>query len=220
MTTKLASLRSMMILASLALAACAGDDDDSDTNASATISTTIGSASNNSASATDDPTNASDTTDDPTDATVDPSAGTEDPGETTDTPADTGEECTAQDECIDDSMCAGGGMCIGCICIGGDDTAPAECGTNVGTMNPACDECMHTNCCPEVQACFGDETVTEATPCLNLNNCVATSCTTAMTIEDLTMCIDANCPELAGELETFLMFNSCGAMNCAAACGG
>ncbi len=123
MTTKLAvrhhtTTRMTMLLACFALAACATEDDDSDTNASATISTTIGSATN-PGETTDDPT--AETTADPTDATDDTGeTGVADTG-TTDPTADTGSECTAQDECIDDSTC-GGGMCIGCICIGGGDT--------------------------------------------------------------------------------------------------
>lgn len=218
MTTKLAvrhstTTRMTMLLACFALAACASEDDESDTNASATISTTIGSATNDPSTATDDPT--AETTADPTDASGD--SGVAETG-TTDPTADTGAECTAADECIDDSMC-GGGMCIGCLCIGGD-TGTAECGTNVATMNPACDECTHANCCAEVQGCFGDETQMGETPCLQLNNCIATSCTTAMTLEDLQMCIDMNCPDLAGELQNFLMFNNCAAMNCAADCAG
>lgn len=125
MTTKLAvrhstTTRMTMLLACFALAACASEDDDSDTNASATISTTIGSATNDPSTATDDPTaeTTADPTVDPTDATTD--TGVADTG-TTDPTADTGSECTAQDECIDDSMCDGG-MCIGCLCIGGGDT--------------------------------------------------------------------------------------------------
>jgi hypothetical protein len=223
MTTKLADrhptfLRLTTLLACVGLTACAAEDDDGDTNASASLTTSIGSDPTNASEATEDPTNGSAET-----GTTDPSAGTEDTGPadtgTTDPTAETGNECTAMDECIDDSMCAGG-MCIGCICVGGGETGTGECGTNVSTMNAACDDCTHANCCPEVQGCFGDETVMGETPCLQLNNCIAMSCGTAMTLEDLQMCIEMNCPDLAGELETFLMFNACAGMNCAAECAG
>lgn len=222
MTTKLADRhtrypRTTTLLACLGLAACAANDDNGDTNASATLSTSIGSDPSASASASDtssDPTNGSaETTDDPTGGSEDTTPA--DTG-TTDPTADTGGECTAQDECIDDSMCAGG-MCIGCLCIGGGDTG-AECGTNVSTMNAACDDCSHMNCCAEVQACFGDETVMAETPCLTLNNCIGSMCATAMTVQDLQTCVEANCADVAGELQTWLMFNNCVGMNCLDEC--
>lgn len=41
-------------------------------------------------------------------------------------PADssTGEECPAGSECMDDTMCPGGGTCVGCVCIGGNQCDP------------------------------------------------------------------------------------------------
>ncbi len=158
-----------------------------------------------------DPTDA-ETTDDPTDAETTDAA-------TTDVPADTGEECPPDPECTDDSMCDGG-TCIGCICIGGGETGTGECGTNVSTQNAACDECSHASCCPEVQGCFGDETVTENTACLELNNCLATNCQAAGTLDALEMCVEEFCPTLASEIPAFLALNACLGMNCGAACGG
>lgn len=62
-------------------------------------------------------------------------------------PADTstGEACPAEAECMDDSMCPGGGMCVGCICLGGNQCDPIvqgewnSCvGANGNTDNTLC----------------------------------------------------------------------------------
>jgi len=154
------------------------------------------------------------TTDDPTTMTTD------DPTTMTTDPMDTGDECPMGSECMDDTMCGAGETCLGCICIGGAETGTTECGTNVSTMNVACDDCSHMNCCPEVQGCFGDETVMMNTPCLELNNCIAMSCMTATTIEELQTCVDAMCADFADQLQAWLAFNQCLATSCMAQCAG
>lgn len=100
-----------------------------------------------------------------------------------------------------------------------DTTGGAVCGTNV-EQSPECDACTHANCCPEVQACFGDETVTEDTDCLLLNNCIATMCAGAGSLMEVEQCVDMSCPELAGAFEVYLAFNGCWTGNCLEECSG
>ncbi len=46
-----------------------------------------------------------------------------------------GSECTVDDECMTDAMCPGG-SCIGCICVGGDETGAG--GDPYPQPNPGC----------------------------------------------------------------------------------
>lgn len=98
------------------LLACPAEEDD--TNATATTLTTS-------------------TTIDPSTTTNDDSTGTtpaeSSSGEATTTPAESsgpadsssgGEQCPPESECFDDAGCPGGGSCIGCVCIGGNQCDP------------------------------------------------------------------------------------------------
>ena len=191
----------------LGMAACdSGDDDGGDSNATTLAPTT-----------TADPTGGGGDTD--------AMSGTADGTANATTPADdsAGDDmmATTDPPATCNPPCENGAQCIAGQCIGGGDTGmPVECGTNVGTGNMACDDCSHANCCMEVQACFGDETVVMATPCLELNNCIATNCTMATNAMELQTCIDTNCPDLAGELGNWLAFNNCVFTNCQAQCAG
>lgn len=213
-------IRIVAALSITGVIACAAEDDGdtNDPSVATTVSTTMTTApeTDTNDETTDDPSTTM-TTDNPSTTMT-----TDDPSTTMSTTMtmDTGDECTAEDDCIMDADCPGGGSCIGCLCIGGEETGTTECGTNVGTMNMACDDCSHENCCAEVQGCFGDETVTENTPCLDLNNCIATNCTDAGTVEAIQACIEMNCPELAGEFNTWAAFIGCVGMNCQAECAG
>jgi hypothetical protein len=214
-------VRIVATLSTIGVIACGAEDDDDTSATDPSIGTTSPSTTTPTTD-TDDPS-ASDTTEDPTTMTTDDptTMTTDDPTTmTTANTMDTGDECPMGSECLDDTMCAEGESCIGCICLGGAETDPVDCGTNVSTMNAACDDCSHMNCCPEVQGCFGDETVMMNTPCLELNNCIAMNCTTATTIEELQTCVDGMCPDFADQLQTWLAFNQCLAMNCAAECAG
>lgn len=213
-------VRIVATLCGVGMLAC-GAEDDGDTTNDPSLATTNPSTTNTTAPDTDDP---SETTDDPTTMTTDdPTAETTDDPTTmtmTTEPMDTGGECPMDSECLDSTMCDAGETCLGCICIGGAETGTSECGTNVSTMNVACDDCSHMNCCAEVQGCFGDETVMMNTPCLELNNCIAMSCTMATTIEELQTCVDAMCADFADQLQSWLAFNQCLATSCAAECAG
>jgi hypothetical protein len=213
-------VRIVATLSTIGVIACGAEDDDDTSATDPSIGTTSPSTTTPTTD-TDDPS-ASDTTEDPTTMTTDDptTMTTDDPTTMTTDPMDTGDECPMGSECLDDTMCAEGESCIGCICLGGAETDPVDCGTNVSTMNAACDDCSHMNCCPEVQGCFGDETVMMNTPCLELNNCIAMNCTTATTIEELQTCVEGMCPDFADQLQTWLAFNQCLAMNCAAECAG
>ena len=211
-------LRIVATLSSVGVLAC-GAEDDGDTTNDPSLGSTSPSTTNTTAD-TEDPS--TETTDDPTTMTTDEptTMTTDEPTTTMTTDPDTGAECPMGSECMDDTMCDAGESCLGCICIAGGETGTTECGTNVSTMNVACDDCSHMNCCPEVQGCFGDETVMMNTPCLELNNCIAMSCTMATTIEELQTCVDAMCADFADQLQTWLAFNQCLATSCAAECAG
>lgn len=127
------------ITTALGLLGCPADDGDDTGADTGTISTSVSTTM--TTTQTTDPTDTdADPTDDPTE---DPT--TTDP--TVDPTAETGDECTAADECMDDSMC-GGGMCLGCICIGGDETGTGEC--------PAGETCQMTG--GGGMACLGEST--------------------------------------------------------------
>jgi hypothetical protein len=96
--------------------------------------------------------------------------------------------------------------------------APA-CGTNV-MQSEACDACSHENCCAQVQACFGDESVTDDTACLLLNNCIAEQCAGSTTLDEVEACVDENCPEVADQFDVYLPLNSCQTSMCFDDCAG
>lgn len=107
-------------LVSLPILLACPKDDGRDTNATTTLTT----------STTIDPSTTTDADDTTTDTPAESSTG---PLETTTTPAEssgpsdessTGEVCPPESECLDDSMCPGGGMCVGCICLGGNQCDP------------------------------------------------------------------------------------------------
>ena len=90
------------------------------------------------------------------------------------------------------------GNCVGGMDDGGSDTGmPAECGTNVMLMDPECNDCVQGACCMQMQACFGDETVVEPTPCFELNNCITMNCAEAATAQELMDCVNMSCAETA-----------------------
>ncbi len=126
-------------MASLTFMLACPADDENETAAETTVSAT-----------TVDPTTTSGETSTSAPAESSSSSGV---GETTTAPAessgpsDSSSEggCAAGSECMDDSMCPGGGSCIGCICVGGnqcDPVVPGEwnscVGANGNTDNTLC----------------------------------------------------------------------------------
>lgn len=153
-------------------------------------------------------------------------AGDSESGATTG--ADTGAEdagtfggmCSATDECTVDEDC-GGGTCVDCACVGGDSGGSgAMCPSNVSTGNMACDSCLAESCCSEFQTCFGDETVTMETECLQLNNCIVENCGMAMDVASLQECVNTNCPDTAGEFNNWVSFTQCLGTSCMSQCAG
>lgn len=199
---------------SLAMGACGTEDGDEDTGA-----VTIGMTSAPTGGADDDGSGGDDGGD-----TAGTAGGDDGAGSTAAADDDMGDTASADDApATCDPPCAADQMCVAGNCLGGGDDStgePVECGTNVGTGNMACDDCSHANCCAELQACFGDETVVMATPCLELNNCIAMNCNGATTIMELQTCVDKSCAETADQLQTFLAMNQCVATSCAAQCAG
>jgi hypothetical protein len=186
----------------LAMTGCpAGDDGDTgaETNPLPTTSvgndtTTTGEGSTSSPATT--------MTEEETTASVDSTGAV-----TCDPPCEAGQECVA-------------GTCFDMGDSGSTGAPPAECGLAVQLQfpNPACGPCAEDACCPELQGCFGDETTMMETECLQLNNCIAMDCATAMTLPDLMMCVDMNCPDFSASLNTWLAYQSCLGMNCMADC--
>lgn len=197
---------------SLFLACDGGDDGDGGGDTSAmTLGMTLGGT------AGDDDGSAGD---DGNDTAGDDDAA--DDGMATTMSADDGVDDGMDDGAACNPPCAAGQECIAGQCFGGDDSTgePAMCATPVMLADPTCDECVKGACCDAMQACFGDETTMMATPCFDLNQCIATNCTAATDLNMLQMCVDANCAETSDQLQTWLMFNNCAGMNCQAACAG
>lgn len=125
-----------------------------------------------------------------------------------------------------DPPCEVGQQCVDgqCFDMPGEDSTtgepPAECGLVVELTfpNPECGPCAEENCCPELQGCFGDETTMKMTECLQLNNCIAMNCQMAMSLMELQTCVDENCMDFSASLNTWLGYQSCVGMNCAAQC--
>jgi hypothetical protein len=122
--------------------------------------------------------------------------------------------CTADQQCIDGQ----------CFDMPGEDSTtgepPMECGlvVTLDFPNPACGPCVEDACCPELQGCFGDETTMEMTECLQLNNCIAMNCATAMSLMEVQTCADENCGDFTASFNTWIAYQACLGMNCAAAC--
>ena len=97
---------------------------------------------------------------------------------------------------------------------------PAMCGlvVQLNFPNPACGPCAEANCCPQLQACFGDETTMEMTECLQLNNCIAMNCAMAMTQMEFQMCVDANCSDFSASLPVWGNYQMCLGLSCQAEC--
>ncbi len=135
-----------------------------------------------------------------------------------------GGDTTAGATC--DPPCEAGQECIGgtCFDMPGDSSSsgepPAECGlvVQLNFPNPACGPCAEANCCPELQGCFGDETTMEMTECLQLNNCIAMNCMGAASLMEVQECVDMNCMEFGASFDTWLGYQACVGMSCAAEC--
>jgi hypothetical protein len=117
-------------LVALGLTGCPADDDGDTTNvtnATTTATTTM---------TTTDATESSGGQEESSTATT---ASTTTPAEESSTaPAESssgGDMCSDTDECQDDTDCAGGGMCLACICVGGEET-----GGGMSDYGP-CDMC-------------------------------------------------------------------------------
>jgi hypothetical protein len=121
---KMNKLMSILATTGIALAAaCPADKDEEGTSNQTTL--TIGDDGDDSGTATGDDGMSATM---PMEDTMSPesSGGPESTG---------GSECTVDDECMTDAMCPGG-MCIGCICVGGDDTGTD--GDPYPQPNPGC----------------------------------------------------------------------------------
>lgn len=185
----------------LAMGGCPGGDDD-DTGATTFPTPTSGVGTGTSAG--EESTTASMTTmPEESTGTMDTSGGV-----TCNPP------CEAGQQCIDGQ----------CFDMPGDDTStgepPAECGLVVQLTfpNPMCGPCAEANCCPELQGCFGDETTMEMTECLQLNNCIAMNCMTAMSLMEVQTCVDESCMDFSASLNTWVAYQACLGMNCMAQC--
>lgn len=124
-----------------------------------------------------------------------------------------------------DPPCDAGQECVGgtCFDMPGDSTTgepPMECGlvVQLNFPNPACGPCAEDACCAELQGCFGDETTMEMTECLQLNNCIAMNCATAMSLMEVQTCVDDMCTDFSASLNTWIAYQACLGMNCMAEC--
>jgi hypothetical protein len=186
----------------MAMAGCpSGDDGDTGAETNPLPTTSVGNES----------TTGEELTGTTVQATTMPGETTSDPdtsgGVTCDPPCDAGQECV-------------GGTCFD---MPGDSTTgepPMECGLAVmlSFPNPACGPCAEDACCAELQGCFGDETTMEMTECLQLNNCIAMNCATAMTLMEAQACVDEMCTDFAASFNTWIAYQSCLGMNCMAEC--
>jgi hypothetical protein len=170
------------LLATLGLTACpAGDDDEDTTNASQ--STTITTNPGTEESSGEGSGTMSTTT--PAETGSESDSG----GETAADSSSGGDECTPADECREDTDCAGGGSCLSCICVGGEDTGATmsgygacdACGpgeTPIGITglegycfcSPGCDGAM--SACPDPSDGDGQAACALGADAMNPNQCV------------------------------------------------
>lgn len=120
--------------------------------------------------------------------------------------------CGADDQCID-------GTCVDT----GDTTTggpPPECslGTQLNFSTRACRTCAAAACCDELQLCFGDENIKQATACGQLNECIVRNCATVMTRRELAACVDANCMPPMGAYDDWLGWQVCLGSSCGSEC--
>lgn len=117
--------------AAFAVGCAESKDDEGTSNASATVTVTVGDDGDDSGTAGDD------ADDDGMSATM-PSDDTMSP-ESSGGPAEStgGDGCTVDDECMTDAMCPGG-MCIGCICT---DVGESSGGNPSSSDYGPCDMC-------------------------------------------------------------------------------
>ena len=186
----------------MAMAGCpSGDDGDTGAETNPLPTTSVG----NDGTTAEEPTGTTaQNTTAPAESTGEPDTSG---GVACDPPCDVGQECV-------------GGACFD---MPGDSTTgepPMECGlvVQLNFPNAMCGPCAEDACCPELQGCFGDETTMEMTECLQLNNCIAMSCATAMTLMDVQTCVDAMCMDFSASLNTWLSYQACLGMNCMAQC--
>jgi hypothetical protein len=74
--------------------------------------------------------------------------------------------------------------------------------TQIGTGTPACDTCMHTNCCSQMEGCFGDE------ECAGLQNCLNTNCAGITDQAQFDMCAQQSCGTCATSQATIDLYNA------------
>lgn len=195
--TRLATLATV-----LCLTACP-DDDDGDTN-NTTVSTT--------APTTTSPSDSSGGNEESTGGEEESSGpSTTTPAEESSTaPADSssgeGGGCNAQDECIEDNDCAGGGLCIDCICVGGEESG--------GDCTPgACGECADVNMCVACVQMMMGECETENVAC-NMNpECNALIMCSNMCGMDM-KCAQQCATDHPDGVEAFNALIGCAQMNC------
>lgn len=118
-------------LVALGLTGCPADDDGDTTNAT-NVTTTI--------TTTMTTTDATEESGPSEESSTGATASTTTPAEESSTaPAEEsssgGSDCQPTDECQDSTQCPGGGMCLGCICVGGEDTGGGSSGYG------SCDMC-------------------------------------------------------------------------------
>lgn len=127
------------------------------------------------------------------------------------TPADTaaseesGSESTAGtcggQECGDDESCVDG------VCT--PDRPPATCDAPVSLSDPECETCVAESCCELVQACVGDGTGDEPTPCATLLGCIHQNCLESEDQAEFDACLQDNCADTVAELEVFGAASQC-----------
>ena len=92
----------------------------------------------------------------------------------------------------------------------GTTAAPVTCEAAVMLSDPACDECVASNCCAQLEACFGAD---GGTPCAALHGCVYESCFEIEGQEEFDACIEETCEPTPEDLESWF-----DAVGCTADC--
>lgn len=117
-------------LVALGLTGCPADDDGDTTNAT-NVTTSVSTTNMTTTDGTEESG--------PSEESSSGTASTTTPAEESSTaPAESssgGSDCQPTDECQDDTQCPGGGMCLGCICVGGEETGGGSSGYG------SCDMC-------------------------------------------------------------------------------
>ena len=128
------------------------------------------------------------------------SSGTDDADDAGDTEATStgvigtcgGIECGPEEQCVED------------VCV-----PTPTCEAPVVPSHPDCSACIARQCCEVVQACYGDGSARQPTPCADLSLCVDAMCAESETLEEFELCAFDGCGATQDDYDALLATFGC-----------